>query len=198
MTELRVRLAGEGPNELGRDAVDPSRAEPGVIEALLRKVQPTGWSVTGRTKWKDIGRYRAKGPTPGEADKVLALAFDAQRAEQQILAFARDSDGKMGRVAEIRRGVDEARSAFPHVAIVGGAPHPVLEAWLLALQGKTGTETLSKAGAQSRLTETGVPSKDTAAMVAAVEAASVDAVPRDAEGLRTWLEDAKVALTTLV
>ncbi len=54
------------------------------------------------------------------------------------------------------------------------------------MRGAHGTEQLSKAGAQTRLSEAGVDPKDTRAMVAVVEEARWDALPPDALTLRAW------------
>ncbi len=54
----RVFLAGEEPNELGEWSHHPSyRKDPpltGVIEALLREVEPDGWKVVDAVLWKKI------------------------------------------------------------------------------------------------------------------------------------------------
>lgn len=57
MTDVKVFLGGEGPNELGgrvKESMyrDPS-PEPGVLEALLRQINP-GFTVTGALVWKRI------------------------------------------------------------------------------------------------------------------------------------------------
>src|SRR5690606_2728215 len=81
----RVFLGGEGPNELGSLARDPSYQpadpEPGVLETLLRSVERDGWEVAGAVTWKRIVKYKAKGPMNAEKRNVLGLALDAERAE---------------------------------------------------------------------------------------------------------------------
>lgn len=52
---------------------------------------------------------------------------------------------------------------------------------------------MTKAGAQRALATKGVE-KDTAAMVAIVEARHPDQLPADATDVRQWIEDARAAL----
>ena len=49
MVAVKVWLGGEGPSELGTRA--DGGDDPGVIEALLLKVEPSGgWITTARTR----------------------------------------------------------------------------------------------------------------------------------------------------
>ncbi len=80
------------------------------------------------------------------------------------------------------------------MGVVGGTAIPVLEAWILAIGGENRTEELSKTRAQSRLRESGIQSENTAAMVQEATNANLSAIPKDAEGLRTWIEMSKVGL----
>lgn len=201
MTEVGVFLSGEGRNELGSRAGDPSYqtdAEPGVVQALLQRVQEGGWKVVGALQWSKIVKYRARGPMSGEERNVLGVVLEAQRAEAQVVAFVRDADGDQTRMKIIEQAIERAREAFPAVEVIGGTPFPVLEGWLLALKGETKTEQLGKVAAQRRLREEGVEGKDTAAMVAVVVGADLNRIPEDARTLRSWLDAAWRTLPALV
>ena len=58
---------------------------------------------------------------------------------------------------------------------------------MLALLGEARTEQLSKAAAQTRFKEKGVPPKDARAMVSIASDSKPDQVPDDARTLRKWL-----------
>ena len=198
---IAVYIAGEGSNELGTYAREPAYAdgsEPGVIETLLRRVASEGWEVGGGFKWASFRKYRARGPTPGDAHAVDALVHEAHRAQVPCVAFLRDRDDDEERVRVIHKAIEEARGKFPRVEIIGGVPVPVLEAWILAMRGKTKTETLGKAAAQKALVREGVPEKSTAAMVEVARDARLDALPEDAKSLRAWLERAREVLPALI
>ena len=135
MSEVSVYLGGEGKNELGSRCGDPiyqDDSKPGVIEALLRGVQATGWTVIGAQKWCQIRKLRAKGPTPNDVRNVLGLVLEAKRAKAEVLAFVRDANGDPSRPQIIADAINEAKTKFPDVAVIGGAAIPVLEAWILA------------------------------------------------------------------
>jgi hypothetical protein len=193
MNTVRVFLGGEGNNELGSRGGHPAYQtdeQPGVVVALLRRVQSDGWMVVGALPWKRIPKLRARGPTPNEVQNVLGLVVDARRAQAEIVAFIRDGDDDRERPSVIAAGIDQARKDFPEVDVIGTTAVPVLEAWMLALLGKPKTEELRKSAAQARLIEHGVPPKNTPAMVRIVEEAKLDSLPRDAATLHAWLERA--------
>ena len=199
MSGAKVFLGGEGKNELGSRYGDPvyqSDESPGVIEALLRRVRPHGWTVMGARRWREIHKLRAKGPTPNDEQNVLGLALEARRAGANVLAFTRDADDDHQRPRLIAEAIRLARQQNPAVSIVGAAAVPVLEAWILALQGESGTESMGKAAAQKRLIEKGIEAKNTQAMVDVVTKADINALPKDAESLRGWLANAANALPT--
>lgn len=192
-----VFLGGEGPNELGSRCGHPAYQNgdsPGVIEALLTRIRPDGWTVIGACKWCQIVKLRARGPTPTDAQNVLGLAYEAARARADVLAFTRDADDDKRRPQVIEEAVTTAGQTFPSLAIVGAAAVPVLEGWILALLGESRTETLHKAAAQRRLVEREVKEKDTAALVEVVAGADLRAIPRDAASLHGWLGLARAAL----
>jgi hypothetical protein len=193
-----VFLGGEGPNELGSRCGHPAYQtddSPGVIEALLTRIRPDGWTVIGACKWCRIVKLRARGPTPMDEQNVLGLVYEAARAHADVLAFTRDADDDQRRPHVIEKAVAAAVQKFPNVAIVGEAAVPVLEAWIQALLGERGTESLGKAAAQRRMVEKGVEEKNTGAMVKVIVEADVQAIPKDAARLRGWLDRAKAALS---
>lgn len=197
----QVFLGGEGANELGslaRDPVyQPAEPQPGVLETLLRSVQPEGWEVAGAKVWKRIVKYKAKGPVNAEQRNVLGLALEAERANAHALAFLRDTDGDADREEAIQAAIPTAKALCPTLEIIAGTPKPLLEAWLLALKGQTKTEGLSKTQAVKRLAEH-VPEKDTAAMVDYVRDARPFAqIAEDAVGLRSWLSEAERVLKAI-
>ena len=191
----RVFLSGEGRNELGSRSGHPiyqNDEEPGVIQALLRRVRAGGWEVGGACNWKDVRKYRAQGASPRDAETVAKLAVDAYEADCDTLAFIRDRENEHERAEAISRGVEEAIEILgDRVAIIGGVAIPVLEGWILAIAGSTKTEGLSPGGAKKRLREKGVAKKDTGAMVSIVEATPLDNIPGDAESLNGWLNLAR-------
>jgi hypothetical protein len=194
---LRVFLAGEGSNELGRYADHPAyrdKMKVGVLEALLARVEPTGWEVVGAVKWKDIRKFRMGHAAHADTHNVMGAANDAREAGCEVLAFTRDRDNDMTRPPAIAEGVYRASTAMASVGIVGCCACPTLEGWMLALLGKTGTESMSSTKASAELAAEGIPSKDGAAMVAVVENAELDRVSPDAESLLHWLEQARSKL----
>ena len=127
-------LGGEGPNELGSYTGHHAYYDPrqsGVIAALLKRVQPTGWRVVGATKWSEIRKFRAHGPWPNEARNVRALILRAKEARADVLAFTRDSDGDWTRVRDIELAMAEHDASRANLELIGGIAVPVLEAWLL-------------------------------------------------------------------
>lgn len=201
MTEVGVFLGGEGRNELGGWCDEPpyrDETSPGVIEALLKRVQPEGWKVKGACKWSRIRKYRAKGPTLGEERNVLGLAQDAKDAGAAVLAFVRDADDDRERPRVIDAAVLRVQREIPSIRIIGKAAIPVLEGWVLAVSGEAGTENMGRTAAQKRLVAKKVPSKDTAAMVGVVERNGLGKIPSDAQSLRDWLKQAAAALPPAV
>ncbi len=195
MSHRRVYLGGEGRNELGSRCGHPSyrtEDELGVIEALLRAIRSDGWSVAGAREWRTIRKLDAKGPTPNDERNVLALALEAKRSAADTLAFVRDEDDDEARPRIIADAVLKAECLFPDIKIIGAASVPVLEGWLLAIEGEHRTEQLSKAAAQGRLRERGV--ETTAHMVDIAHRADIRRIPADAESLGGWLRLATEAL----
>ena len=202
MSVVKVFLCGEGSNELGSRCGSPNYqddSKPGVIETLLRRVQDQGWEVDGAIQWKGITKLR--GPRrriPREEQNVLGLVFTAKKKRARVLAFVRDADDDKQRPKVIAAAIDKAKEKFPDVEVIGCAAVPVLEAWILAMQGEHGTENLSKAAAQSKLSEVKPPSNDTAAMVEIATSVTLEKLPKDATSLRAWLTRANYVLPPLV
>jgi hypothetical protein len=200
MSVVKVFLCGEGSNELGSRCGSPNYqddSKPGVIETLLRRVQDQGWEVDGAIQWKGITKLR--GPRrriPREEQNVLGLVFTSKKKRARVLAFVRDADDDKQRPKVIAAAIDKAKEKFPDVEVIGCAAVPVLEAWILAMQGEHGTENLSKAAAQSKLSELKPPS--TAAMVEIATSVTLEKLPKDATSLRAWLTRANDVLPPLV
>jgi hypothetical protein len=194
--QIRVFLSGEDSSELGSRIDHPAYQtddRPGVLHALLRRIQASGWAVGGACEWKRIRKYRAGGAAHADTHNVLGVALDAKEAGCQVLAFSRDVDNDSARRQAIEDGIALVPQTFEGApAVVGGAAVPKLEAWILALLGVSQTESLSPKGADEALAAKGVPPKDRHAMVEVVEKENVAAVPRDATSLRTWLDRAEV------
>lgn len=197
-----IWLGGEGNNELGNAHAAAPYREPairGVLHALLDHAAPGASArVVGGTEWSKVPKYSAQPTMPPEARNLLGVVQKAKERRCSIVAFVRDSDEGAGRHAKahleaIADGARRAAELFPGVSLVGGLARPVLEAWILAFDGVPGTLSMTKAGAQRALATKGVE-KDTAAMVAIVEARHPDQLPADATDVRQWIEDARAAL----
>ena len=158
--------------------------DPGVIAALLRAIRRDGWSVAGACQWRTIRKLDARRPTPSDERNVLALALEAKRAGADTLAFVRDADEDEARPRIIDEAIARARGEVPDVDLVGAAAVPVLEGWLLAIQGEHRTEDLSKTAARARLSERGV--QTTAHMVDIARGIDERRLPEDAGSLRQW------------
>lgn len=194
MTAIGVFLGGEGRNELGSRSGHPAHqtdTEPGVIETLLRHVQPNGWRVVGARNWAQIRKFRAHGPTPNEQRNVAALALHAREAGARVLAFVRDGDDDSNRAADVSAAVltHEANGAAPD--IIGGVAVPVLEGWLLSLHGESGAERLGKAATIRRFQDRFGFLKETARVVELAQQADLSQIPKDAQSLNAWLLKAR-------
>jgi hypothetical protein len=193
-----VFLAGEGSNELGSRVGHPAYhtdERPGVLAALLTRVQPNGWEVGGARDWKSIRKFRARGASHADTHNVLGAVLDAKEAGCEVLAFARDLDRDADREEAIKEGIRRVPDAFPRAPdVIGGVAIPTLEGWILALLGQRATETLTPHQAERALTDQGIIAKDGLAMVAVVEEANLDQLPADARSLTAWLAQARAVL----
>jgi hypothetical protein len=195
MSAILVFLGGEGRNELGSWAGDPAYQnddEPGVIKAHLQRTRTDGWRILGAREWKGIRKYRGHGRLPSHEERAVhGLVLDAKENGAQVVAFVRDQDDDPSRSEIIANAIEQARTYFPGIHVVGDTAVPVLEAWILAMMGEPGTESLGKAKAQRLLSERLITT--TAKMVD--EASANRPIPEDATHLCSWLTQAKAVLT---
>jgi len=194
----KVFLGGEGRNELGgwdgHHAYQTS-GSPGIVEALLRRVQPEGWEVGGAMRWSSIRKLRVGGHGSAEEQNVKALCLHARERGCNVVAFVRDADENEIRATTILYTIMNEATADGGLRIVGGVAVNVIESWILAMQGHTKSESLGRIAAQLKLAAQGVPAKDTFAMVAVVDTVDIGKLPPDAESLLLWIQKASVALT---
>lgn len=128
--DVKVFLAGEGSNELGSRFGHPSYQSddrPGVLYALLLRVQPTGWQVIGARDWKSIRKYRAGKASHADTHNVLGAALDAIEAHGDVLVFSRDLDNDSAREAGVNEGLARIPSISQHLRVIGGVAIPKLE-----------------------------------------------------------------------
>lgn len=200
--KVKVFLCGEGSNELGSRSGHPayqSDQRPGVLHALLLRVQATGWEVGGARDWKSIRKFRLGKADHQDTRNVLGAALDARDAGCDVLAFSRDQDRERARVAAVETGIQRVPEAFGATPVViGGVAVPTLEGWILALLGELGTEALSPIRAEAALVAKGVGAKDGDAMTRVVEEADLARIPEDAASLSTWVSRAKAVLPAMV
>jgi hypothetical protein len=200
----KVFLCGEGPNELGSRFGHPayhSDKRPGVLHALLARVQPTGWEVGGAREWKRIRKFKSPGGKASHEDthNVLGAALDAKEAGCDVLAFSRDGDRDPARHDAIEEGIRKVPETVPSApAVIGGVAVPTLEGWILALSQERRTEELTPKRAEQALQDKGVKPKDGTAMVRLIEEADLSKLPSDATSLAAWLARAKNVLPPLV
>lgn len=202
---LKVFLGGEGNNDIGTRWQCPMGDQPGVIEALLRRVRASGWQVAGARSWQSIRKYRAGAATEqsnhADARNVLGLVIHAYEEACEMLAFVRDSDGDELREQEIRRVLETIATfgfteAYRYeLAIVGGIPKPKLEGWILCLLGVTGTDDMTRARVDRELAVTDVEAKSTEQYVAIAESCTL---PAGEGSLPDWLARAKATLGRLI
>lgn len=186
---LRVFLSGEGKADIGNAAAPKpydQPVEPGVIQALLAAALPEPWQAVGACCWKDVRKYRAGDHRRPEARTVLGLALAAREHGAQVLAFARDRDRDQRRQAEIDAAVAEVTG----VHVVGGVAVEAIEAWVLAALGDARSERHARPKVRLER-QFGLTAREQ--LVAAVEGASLDALPPDATSLHAWLARARSA-----
>jgi hypothetical protein len=198
---IKVFLGGEGNNELGSRWQEPMGEEPGVVEALLRKVRAGGWRVDGAVAWKALRKYQAGAArgTSGHADgkNVVKLVIQAYERACEVLAFVRDDDGDPDRA----EAIDEALAAISargfaegyryELGVIGGVARPSIEGWILQLRTGTATDERHRGAVDDALTAAGVELKATAAYVAVV---AVAPRPRGVGSLPAWLDRAEAVL----
>ena len=187
---IPIFLAGEGATELG-GWVRPrpfrsERPERGVLEALVEKCWPTGCEVVDAIRWKDIRKFRSGDRRAPETRNVVGAALSAREVGRRLgledlpLVFSRDRDRDLDRDARIEAGIKKAEELGYVVA--GGVAAPNIEAWVIACEGRTGSEVVRDP--KGDLAERGITS--TAEKVAVIDRVEIDALPSDASSLRRW------------
>ena len=192
---MKLFLAGEGPDELGEWSAPasqrPGAGIPGVLEALLRRIAPDGWEISGAVLWKNIRKFKIGDRRSPETRNVLGALQMASDEGCDALIFLRDRDRYEDREAAIEQGIEQAASHAPEVAVVGGVAIEELEAWLLAMKGERGSE--RHADAKSVLGERhGISRRIN--MVELIESCDLDRLPDDARSLGVWLGRAREVL----
>jgi hypothetical protein len=195
---LKVLLAGEGRNELGGwydHATYRDTTRPGVLEALLRRVQPDGWEIIAAIPWKNIKKFRVGGSQNAEMRNVLGLMLMAAESKCDVVVFSRDLDDDEERADSIEKGLNRAASEFRDgPQVIGGIAIRKLESWLVALAGRTCSQDTREAQIEEIFSDLGIKLKDTAAMVRMVEEADLSRIPKDAQSLHDWLDKARRVL----
>jgi hypothetical protein len=198
---VKVWLGGEGSCEVGTRA--DGGDQPGVIEALLRRVASTGWTVGGAQRWKYIHKYRAGqalrgGENHGDIHNVIGLVFTAWENACEVVAFTRDADADDRRTAAIERGIAAAKTVVPDVLVIGGIAKPAIEGWLLALLGMRDTDSMSRERTLEELRRKGLPEKQPVAYVELVEHAELEGIAVGCDTFTTWLDRARTNLARAI
>lgn len=196
MVAVKVWLAGEGPSEIGDR--DSGGEHPGVLEALLRRIEATGWVIDRATRWKQIRKFEAGRALRGAGDdrSVQRLVLHAHEAGCEVVAFSRDQDSERDRDAVIERGIAEASRNHPHVGVIGGIARPCIEGWVLALAGVKDTDEMSRPRCDRELERMSIKLGHAAvdAFVAIVDQADLGSLPAGGGSLVTWLDRAREVL----
>jgi hypothetical protein len=202
MVAVKVWLGGEGPSELGDR--DHGGTRVGALEALLLRIEPTGWRVAGAVRWRSIRKYRAgvarADVAHGDVRNVMGLVLQAYEAGCEVVAFCRDVDADAGRAQAIREGIEQAEAIFAPPtfraapAIIGGVAKPALEGWILALRGRRDTDELSRSKANAELDALGLGGKHAEAYVEIIEQADLAKLPPGCPSLADWIERAQRVL----
>jgi len=197
MSKVKVWLGGEGPSEIGdRDRPDGQRV--GVIEALLLKVERDGWYVAGATVWRRITKLRVGAAlgrdNHGDIHNVAGLVNEAHENACEVVAFARDIDSDLERLAAIAQGVSRAREIFPGMGIVGGPAVPTIEGWILALRNVPRTESMSRARVNELIAAQDLAGKHPEAYAEVIESADLTTLPPGCDCLGEWIATARSVL----
>lgn len=201
MLQVKVWLGGEGASEIGdRDGGGERR---GAIEALLVRIEASGWRVAGATRWQHIRKYKARagidvGENHGDIRNVLGLVLAATEQACELVAFARDRDADDEREKAVLLGIAKAKELYPQISVMGGMAKPALEGWILAMIGEANTDEMSRARTVQKLGERGIEAKSAEAYVAVVEEADLDKLPNGCDSLRDWIELARTRLDAAI
>ncbi len=204
---LRVLVAGEGSNDIGRWAHTPPYRETlgsqGVVVALLRKRFPNGWEVADGVRWKDVAKYVGKkigaaAHRAREQQTILRLTLRAKEHGFDAVVLVRDRDNDTDREREIEtllRDTSVINQVIENAPpVVGAVAVERLESWVLALTGRHQTEELGDAAVDRELREHDVAPKDGPAMERLVDEHGLEKAPKDAASLHRWLERAAKVL----
>jgi hypothetical protein len=189
---VKIFLAGEGRTELGDWASEPNyrpaMPEPGLLEALLRKLKPEGWTIVDAICWKHLPRerralpraYRAHERMPAEVGNVLGLVLRARDTGCDAVVFSRDRDRDVDREKDVLAGIVRAKEIVAdRPKIAGGMAVEMIESWVASLQGRKGAESLADPS-------TLLADKSLAGKRAVVDSADLARLPPDAHSLRRW------------
>jgi hypothetical protein len=184
----QVFLAGEGRSELGGWAYQkPYRTlEPGVLETLLRRIVPQGWTIKDAMSWKDIVKVDAGDHRRPETRNVLGAALRAKERRCDVLVFSRDRDGGRDREHAIEAALGEI-SANQTIAAAGGVAIEEIESWVLSCCGHSRAESLRRAKEAAAHHLVGKT------LVEHLRDVDPENVPEDALSLRRWIERVKKA-----
>jgi hypothetical protein len=193
-----ILLAGEGRNELGGWYDEPSfRLSPpdlGILEALLKKVAPQGWSIVDGVRWKSLRKYKVNEPGKAEEKNLRRLLLMAEERQCNLVAFTRDRDRSRERQAQIDSTMAEMEAQYTEGPFfIGGMAIEKIEAWLLALSGETRSESIGDPAAKLAPI---LPESTTSEMARLVMRAEITSIPRDANSLSTWIQKASRFLNT--
>ncbi|MBW2704170.1 MAG: hypothetical protein JRF33_25400 [Deltaproteobacteria bacterium] len=126
---------------------------------------------------------------------VKGLHLLAEENGLDAVAFLSDRDNKEYREKDIEGAIaliEENNESGP--GIIGGMAVERIEAWILALSGKTKSEEMRHP--EKKLGNLGIKNKNTAQFVAVVEKADLESIPKDAKSLHVWLGRARTVLGT--
>jgi hypothetical protein len=205
---VKVWIAGEGNNELGRHDGYGGRQR-GVLEALLVRVCPSGWGCVEKMQWNTIQKFRAggarlAGPNHGDYLNVLGLVLTAYEEACDVVVFSRDVDSDPDREEAVVAALGWIRSRSGWlIEVVGGVAKPAIEGWILALRAVPDTDSMSRRRALERLLEHEIDFRSTDRYVDIVEQVALGepqhfGLPSGAESLRSWLATAHEILNRLV
>ena len=196
---MKLFIAGEGLDEIGdfvhERAYRPAKCRGGIIEALLRRVVASGWTIVDGCPWRRIRKFAFGRDMHGrERRNILGLVDQAAEAGCEVVAFVRDRDGEKDRHASIELAIAEVRECGFGMAVIGGTAIEATDAWILACLGETRSEDLTdpKITLQDRFSVS-----TSAGKTEIVESANWDKLPTDASSLRTWLQRATAVLGRL-
>ncbi len=198
--DVKVWLGGDGPSEVGDR--DRGGERVGALEAMLRRVEPSGWRLEGATQWRFIRKFRVGAAvgndTHGDIRNVAGLVNEAYEAGCEVVAFARDVDAEPERVEVVARAIEYVEELFPTVAVIGGCAVPALEGWILALIGVRDTEAMSRSRCNQRLADHGLEGKHAEDYVGVIANADLARLPPGCDGLVAWLERARGVLARAI